>query len=90
MAGWSPADVSAAVALDVAYATIIDLWPVGADRRAMLTELEDRLTRPPWPDRDHWGEGTAAVEAQRAMMRLAGGPAPMRTPTVEAATEVDE
>lgn len=35
----------------------------------------------PWaPLRSTWGTDTAAVEGQRAMMALAGGPAPMRDP----------
>jgi hypothetical protein len=78
LAGYDPDTMPAALALDIALGCIVDLWPSTANRNAALAELLGIISRPPWPERDTWGEDTTAVAAQRAMMALAGGPAPMR------------
>lgn len=67
--------------LAVAYAVLADSIDGLVDREKVLTNLDAQLTKPAIPDRNSWGTDPEAVRAQKAMLQLAGGPAPMRDPS---------
>lgn len=61
--------------VDVAYAYMADAARDGSEAtRAQLDVTINRM----FPDFDSWGTDPQAVAAHRAMMNLAGGPAPQR------------
>jgi hypothetical protein len=74
--------------LDVAYSLQIDMPDGLVNRYEVIAEVNRRLARSLFellveagaikPDRSVWGRTPTAVAGQRAMMRQAGGPAPMR------------
>lgn len=72
-------DLTAGDILDLTLVLIVD--GVGeVNRTEVLDRITDQLKKPPWPTRDSWGTDPTAQAGQRAMMALAGGPAPMRDP----------
>lgn len=74
--------------LDYAYATLIDMPDGMVDRHDVIAKMDEVLSTPiPTPatvDRRTWGRDPQAQAGQRAMMALAGGPAPMRPAAEEA------
>lgn len=78
--GVDPSDLSARDWLDVAYATMIDMADGMVDRDKIKADLDDVLAREVVSRSAVWGADPQAQAGQRAMMRAAGGPAPMRPP----------
>ena len=66
--------------LAVAYTVLADSIDGLVDRAKVLANLDAQLAKPALPDRERWGTDPEAVRAQKAMLALAGGPAPMRDP----------
>lgn len=84
LAGDRITNLSASDVLDVTHALVAD--GVGMTNLSeVLDKLSEVLARSPWPTRESWGADPQAQANQRAMMALAGGPAPPRdTPMPEA------
>lgn len=64
----------------MAYVVLADSIDGLVDRAKVLANLDAQLAKPAFPDRERWGTDPEAVRAQKAMLQLAGGPAPMRDP----------
>lgn len=90
--GVDPATLGMRGWLQLAYAEQIDMADGFVNRYEVIKELDERLaksvaellrdhlvrTGKAPPDREAWGRSPQAQRGQRAMMRMAGGPAPMR------------
>ena len=80
LAGIDPDELDMRQWLNVAYAELVDLHGGGQASRAEAKKaLDDKLAEPV-ALREAWGRGPQAEQGQRAMMALAGGPAPPRQP----------
>lgn len=64
--------------LDVAYAALVDLVDGEVDRQKVMDAIDEQLASSIFADREAWGTTASAVAGARAMMDLAGGPAPLR------------
>lgn len=62
--------------LDLLLAVMLEELRAGT--KFTIEAVRDRLEQPPFNMRASWGTTPAAVAGQRAMMDMAGGPAPMR------------
>ena len=80
LAGVDPASLSPGAWLDVAYAALVDLADGSVDRQQVMDAINEQLASSVFADRESWGSTPAAVAGARAMMDLAGGPAPLRDP----------
>jgi hypothetical protein len=83
LAGIDTAALAAHQWLAVAYTVLADSIDGMVDRTKVLANLDAQLAKPALPDRETWGTDPTAVQGQRAMMELAGGPAPMRNPDAQ-------
>ncbi len=81
LAGVDTGSLAAHQWLAVAYTVLADSIDGLVDRGKVLDNLDAQLAKPALPDRERWGTDPEAVRAQKAMMQLAGGPAPMRDPS---------
>lgn len=56
----------------------MDLVDGNVDRQQVMDAIDEQLVTSVFADRESWGSTPAAVAGARAMMDLAGGPAPLR------------
>lgn len=79
LAGIDPRTLTAGQWLSVAYAMLADSIDGFVDRGKVIDNLNESLAEPVFPDADTFGTDPRSVRATRAMMDMAGGPAPART-----------
>ena len=75
--------------LDVAYAALVDLVDGNVDRQQVMDAIDEQLASSVFADRQAWGTTPSAVAGARAMMDLAGGPAPLREPGDGSTTDAE-
>ena len=87
LAGVDPSSLGPREWLDVAYAALVDLVDGEVDRQKVMDAIDEQLAASVFADREAWGTTPSAVAGARAMMDLAGGPAPMREQVSSVDTE---
>ena len=79
LAGVDPARLTAPQWLSAAYTVLVDSIDGMVDRGKVIDTLNENLAEPAFPDPETWGTDPRSQRGQRAMMAIAGGPAPART-----------
>lgn len=77
MAGVDPYSLDATALLDVAWAALVDGFPM-SNRETVIVDLSDEFDEHPLPPPEERGASVKDQKAAAAMYALAGGPAPAR------------